>query len=125
MALRYFSTERAERFRLCDKDLLLERSGGGPTQPVGRVGFIARDLPGYWFSNFVQLLRPDPTKVDPDLLGWFLLRLNQSGIVERLQHQTTQMRNLDFRDYLKMYFLSLLRKSKRSSRTYSRPATKL
>jgi type I restriction enzyme S subunit len=29
--------------------------------------------------------------------------VNRSGVVERLQHQTTQMRNLDFRDYLRVY----------------------
>ncbi len=100
---RYFSSTKAEKMGLKDKDLLLERSGGGPTQPVGRVGFISKGLPDYWFSNFVQLLRPDAEKIDPEFLGWLLLELNRCGIVERLQHQTTQMRNLDFRDYLRVY----------------------
>jgi type I restriction enzyme S subunit len=103
VAIRYFAVRETVKMGLKDMDLLLERSGGGPTQPVGRIGFITRDLPDHWFSNFVQLLRPDPTKVDPDFLGWVLLELNRSGVVERLQHQTTQMRNLDFRDYLRMY----------------------
>jgi type I restriction enzyme, S subunit len=70
---------------------------------VGRIGFVTQDLPGYWFSNFVQLLRPDAEKINPEYLGWILLELNRSGIIERLQHQTTQMRNLNFRDYLKVY----------------------
>jgi len=100
---RYFPATRAAEFALRDGDLLLERSGGGPTQPVGRVGFVPRSLPNHWFSNFVQLLRPDSSKIDPEFLGWLLLELNRSGIVERLQHQTTQMRNLDFRDYLRIY----------------------
>ena len=103
VAVRYFSAGKAKCFSLKEKDLLLERSGGGPTQPVGRVGFVTSDLPEYWFSNFVQLLRPNAEKIDPAFLGWLLLRLNQSGAVERLQHQTTQMRNLDFRDYLRAY----------------------
>src|SRR5207244_1938301 len=42
-------------------------------------------------------------KIDPEFLGWVLLELNRSGIVERLQHQTTQMRNLDYRDYLRVF----------------------
>jgi type I restriction enzyme S subunit len=103
VAVRYFNTAEAEKTYLKNKDLLLERSGGGPTQPVGRVGFITQELPRYWFSNFVQLLRPDAAKIDPEFLGWMLLEVNQSGIVERLQHQTTQMRNLDFRDYLRIF----------------------
>jgi type I restriction enzyme S subunit len=84
-------------------DIIVEKSGGGPTQPVGRIGFISGRLPNHWFSNFVQLLRPDSTKIDPEFLGWLLLELNRSGLVERLQHQTTQMRNLDFRDYLRIF----------------------
>jgi type I restriction enzyme S subunit len=103
VAIRYFDHKESEKMNLKSKDLLLERSGGGPSQPVGRVGFVTENLPGYWFSNFVQLLSPDPSKVDPEFLGWLLLELNRSGIVERLQHQTTQMRNLDFRDYLRVY----------------------
>lgn len=103
VAIRYFNTRDAVKMGLKEKDLLLERSGGGPTQPVGRMGFITKDLPNHWFSNFVQLLRPDFMKIDPQFLGWVLLELNRSGVVERLQHQTTQMRNLDFRDYLRVY----------------------
>lgn len=103
VATRYFNFDQAEKMRLKANDILLERSGGGPTQPVGRVGFIAEDLPGHWFSNFVQLLSPDATKINPEFLGWVLLEINRSGVVERLQHQTTQMRNLDFRDYLRIY----------------------
>jgi type I restriction enzyme, S subunit len=103
VAIRFFKSEKAKTFGLKESDLLLERSGGGPSQPVGRIGFVPSALPGYWFSNFVQLLRADKEKIDPEFLGWVLLQLNQSGIVERLQHQTTQMRNLDYRDYLKVY----------------------
>lgn len=103
VAARYFPLTKSPGMGLKDKDLLLERSGGGPTQPVGRIGFITKDLPSFWFSNFVQLLRSDPSKIDPEFLGWVLLELNRCGVIERLQHQTTQMRNLDYRDYLRVY----------------------
>lgn len=83
-------------------DLLLERSGGGPGQPVGRVGFVEADMLGHAFSNFLHLLRPDPEKINPRFLGWVLYRINQTGRVIRLEQQTTQMRNLNFRDYLTM-----------------------
>ena len=83
-------------------DFLLEQSGGGPGQPVGRVGFIEADMPGHAFSNFLQLLRPNPEEINPRFLGWVLYRINQTGRIIRLEQQTTQMRNLHFRDYLTM-----------------------
>lgn len=99
---RYFTTEKAAKSLLKKGDILVERSGGSPTQPVGRIGIIESDLDAHWFSNFVQMLRPNPDEIVPDYLAWSLVRLHQSGIVERLQHQTTQMRNLDYRDYVRV-----------------------
>lgn len=102
VALRYFPAKSAGNFEIKKGDLLLERSGGGPTQPVGRIVFVRDDLIGYGFSNFVQLLRIDKDKINPEYLGWLLFELNRSGIVERLQHQTTQMRNLEYRDFIRV-----------------------
>ncbi len=83
-------------------DILLERSGGGPGQPVGRVGFVEADMPGHALSNFLHLLRPDPNEVHARFLGWVLYCINRTGRIVRLEQQTTQMRNLHFRDYLAM-----------------------
>ncbi|MEM5330848.1 restriction endonuclease subunit S [Paraburkholderia sp. JHI2823] len=102
VATRYFPKEKAEQFELHQGDLLLERSGGGPDQPVGRIGFVENDIPGATVSNFVQVLRPDPEKVDPYFLGWALFELQRTGIVERVQQQSTQMRNLNWRDYQRL-----------------------
>jgi type I restriction enzyme, S subunit len=81
-------------------DILLERSGGGPGQPVGRVGFVDRDLPGFAFSNFLHLLRPNDDRINRRFLGWYLYQVNRSGRIVKLEQQTTQLRNLHFRDYL-------------------------
>ncbi|MEO8133571.1 MAG: hypothetical protein ABI831_06325 [Betaproteobacteria bacterium] len=102
VATRYFSKSKAEQFGLKRGDLLVERSGGGPDQPVGRIGFIEREMPGATVSNFVQVLRPDPEKVDAGFLGWVLFELQRTGIVERVQQQSTQMRNLNWRDYQRL-----------------------
>jgi len=40
VATRYFPKDKAASFSLKEGDLLVERSGGGPEQPVGRIGFI-------------------------------------------------------------------------------------
>jgi type I restriction enzyme S subunit len=102
VATRYFPQEKAEQFGLKKGDLLVERSGGGPEQPVGRIGFIDQEMPGATVSNFVQVLRPDPDKVDATFLGWALFELQRTGIIERVQQQSTQMRNLNWRDYQRL-----------------------
>lgn len=102
VATRYFPKEKAEQFGLKQGDLLVERSGGGPEQPVGRIGFIEREMVGATVSNFVQVLRPDPEKVDAMFLGWALYELQRTGMVERVQQQSTQMRNLNWRDYQRL-----------------------
>lgn len=102
LALRALPLRKAELLIPRKEDILLERSGGGPGQPVGRVGFVETDMPGYAFSNFLHLLRPDPSEIHPRFLGWVLFRINKTGRIIRLEQQTTQMRNLNFRDYLTM-----------------------
>ena len=59
-------------------------------------------MPGATVSNFVQVLRPDPDKVDATFLGWALFELQRTGIIERVQQQSTQMRNLNWRDYQRL-----------------------
>ncbi len=101
IAVRWFPSGFRDRLQLKAGDILLERSGGGPDQPVGRVLLIESDMPGFGFGNFIQRLRPNADAVEPRFLRWVLYELHRSGIVERLQHQTTQMRNLEFRDYMR------------------------
>lgn len=102
VARRGFSAPKAARNQVQPNDILVECSGGGPKQPVGRVVMIREPMPETGFTNFVHALRPNPSLVIPELLLWALHQLNKSGFVEKLQHQTTQMRNLDLRDYLKV-----------------------
>jgi type I restriction enzyme S subunit len=102
IALRALSQEKAALLSPHKDDVLLERSGGGPDQPVGRIGFVENDMPGYAFSNFLHLLRPDQKEIHPRFLARVLYRVNQTGRILRLEQQTTQMRNLNFRDYLIM-----------------------
>ena len=102
IAVRALKPQKAEQLAPRKGDILLERSGGGPDQPVGRVGYVADNLPGHAFSNFLHLLRPDTQEIEPSFLSWLLHRVNRTGRILRLEQQTTQMRNLNFRDYLTM-----------------------
>lgn len=100
VAIRYLSKKKADSMTLLRGDILIEKSGGSPVQPVGRVLLIESDMTGYGFSNFIHRLRPNSDLINPGFLRWVLHEMHRSGVVERLQNQTTQMRNLELRDYL-------------------------
>jgi len=86
--------------RLIWGDIIIERSGGGPQQPVGRVAFFDVREGDYCFSNFTSRLRViDRNTVDPYYLHLYLFYFHISGQTERLQRRTTGIRNLAFEDY--------------------------
>jgi type I restriction enzyme S subunit len=81
-------------------DIIIERSGGGPKQPVGRVVFFDRDDGVYSFSNFTSVIRViDMHAFLPQFVFFCLLALYRSGSTEDLQRRTTGIRNLDFTAY--------------------------
>lgn len=91
------------RKRLKWGDIIIERSGGGPKQPVGRVAFFDLQAGNFCFSNFTSRLRVVATTVvDPEWLHKYLLYFHWSGQTERMQHRTTGIRNLAFEDYRKL-----------------------
>jgi len=82
-------------------DIIIERSGGSDTQPVGRViNFKLRDK-GYSFSNFTSCLRIiDQKSFDFKYIFLVLYNLWLTGVTEKMQKRTTGIRNLDFDAYL-------------------------
>ncbi len=82
-------------------DILLEKSGGGPTQPVGRVVFVDEFIPpGTVCSNFVLLIRPNQELVNQRFLFNILLLWHFNNRTLEFQAQTTGIRNLRTNDYL-------------------------
>jgi type I restriction enzyme, S subunit len=88
--------------QLKDGDIVVERSGGGPKQPVGRVAlFNAPDQQAYFSSNFTTTLRIRNHKIlDPKYASLYLHALYLNGDTETLQRATTGIRNLDWSEYL-------------------------
>ncbi len=81
-------------------DIIIERSGGGPKQPVGRVVFFNLNDGRYSFSNFTSRLRiVDDNRVYPFFSFFYLLYFYYSGQTRKLQHGTTGIRNLSFEGY--------------------------
>lgn len=97
-APRSFDAKKLSQKGLKPGDILLERSGGSPAQPVGRVNRFDNGE-GYSASNFIQILRSRPG-VD-DWFAYYLLRdFYARGGTESLQKATTGIRNLDYATYL-------------------------
>lgn len=91
-----------EKKQLKRGDIIIERSGGGPKQPVGRVVHFDRDDDDFSFSNFTSCLRiKTPETVQSKFLLYYLLNFHMQGNTESLQKRTTGIRNLDFGDYKK------------------------
>ncbi|MEK7079247.1 MAG: restriction endonuclease subunit S, partial [Patescibacteria group bacterium] len=84
-------------------DILLERSGGGPKQPVGRVVYFDLSQEDYSFSNFTTCIRvKDEEILIPRFLLYYLLSFYNQGNTNELQQRTTGIRNLNFADYKKI-----------------------
>src|ERR1039458_8035803 len=87
---------KLKKRRLQFGDIILEKSGGGPKQPVGRVALFDKEDGEFSFSNFTAALRVlNPRELDFRFLHKFLHWTYLSGITEGMQSHSTGIRNLD------------------------------
>jgi len=81
-------------------DIILEKSGGGPKQPVGRVIIFEKTKGQYSFSNFTSAVRvKDQNELNYKYLQKYLWFLHSSGITEKMQKHSTGIRNLQMKEY--------------------------
>ncbi len=92
-------TKQLESRLLQYGDIILEKSGGGPTQPVGRVALFNILGGEYSYSNFTSRIRVVNDRADPIFVWLVLNHFYQTGKTERLQKQTSGIRNLDNKAY--------------------------
>lgn len=84
-------------------DIILEKSGGGPKQPVGRVVIFDREDGDYSFSNFTSVIRiMDNNQINYAYLHKYLTYIYQCGVTEKMQSHSTGIRNLKFDEYKKL-----------------------
>jgi type I restriction enzyme, S subunit len=91
--------------RLADGDIIVEISGGGPDQPVGRTALIDisvltkhPDIPKIC-TNFFRQMRPSKS-INSRYLSAFLSYFYASGKITEYQAGSNNLRNLRFNDYL-------------------------
>ncbi len=103
-ARRAISSSKLASRQLEEGDIVLEVSGGGPQQPVGRTVLIDRNLiqrspVPLTCSNFCRRLQLSDN-VKPAFVWWFLRWLYSDGEFDRFQTQTTNLRNLNVNEFL-------------------------
>ena len=100
---RYIKTEKLEKIDIKTDDLLIEKSGGSPDQPVGRISIITQDMVDnhqLCYSNFIHKIRVDSTVLDPQYMFCYLKVMHNIKLTESMQSQTNGIRNLIMKEYL-------------------------
>jgi type I restriction enzyme S subunit len=88
-----------EKRKLEYGDIILEKSGGGPKQPVGRVIEFCKEDGNYSFSNFTSSIRANSDFVYSSYLHRYLNYVYSIGITESMQSHSTGIRNLKLEEY--------------------------
>ena len=103
IAHRTLSEKKFKEKKLFADDILIERSGGSETQPVGRVGFVTEEMANtdYAFANFIQRISLND-EINPKFVYFCLQQMYEMGVTAGMQSQTTGIRNLDWKQYVKV-----------------------
>lgn len=97
---RSIELKKVETKALRDGDILIEKSGGSDTKPVGRVVFYQETSENFLFNNFTALLRPNTPKLNSRFLFTFLFVTYWNGGTKLYENKTTGIHNLKLADYL-------------------------
>lgn len=106
-AIRLLKQSSIDKRQLIENDILLEISGGGPDQPVGRVVIIDKEVLDYEptlpkvCTNFLRLIRLSPL-VNSRFIYHYLDYFYHTGEVTKYQGGSNNLRNLKFKDYAKI-----------------------
>jgi len=87
------------RKSLRNGDIIIEKSGGSPNQPVGRVVYYDQNDGDYLFSNFTSALRPRK-EVFPRYLFYMMFAHHSYNTTLAFQNKTTGIINLQLARYL-------------------------
>lgn len=98
--VRSFSAKQVQSRAVQPDDIILERSGGSPEQPVGRVVIAGSGLEPCVPTDFQRLMRPDPELIEPRYLYWRLQHDWNEGLTRAYSRRTTGITNLSVKDYI-------------------------
>jgi type I restriction enzyme S subunit len=105
LPLRYEVPSKIATRALREGDIVLEISGGTKDRPTGRVIYISHDIVRRTTAtlvpaSFCRLLRPNPSKVHPRYLYYWLQGMYKQGRTWGYQVQSTGLANFQFEMFL-------------------------
>jgi len=110
---RTIDSKKVSKKKLISGDIIIEKSGGSPTQPVGRVVlFNNPDGDIYLCNNFTSVLRPNRDVVFPEYLFYVLLENHKKG------------KTLRYQKLLKSIFLDMFGDPVRNEKGWNKPKLK-
>ncbi len=105
---RMIKKEKLKKIDIKVNDLLIEKSGGSPDQPVGRIAIIDKEIfeeNKLCYSNFIHKIRVDNEIINPSYLFNFLKTIHNIKLTESMQSQTNGIRNLIMSNYFNQYII--------------------
>ncbi|RLD57218.1 MAG: restriction endonuclease [Bacteroidetes bacterium] len=99
---RLINTDKLDRIDIQENDLLIEKSGGSPDQPVGRISILTNEIlktHQIGYSNFIHKIRVDNSKINSEYLFCFLKTVHNIKLTDAMQSQTNGIRNLIMSNY--------------------------
>ncbi len=99
---RLIHKDKLAKIDILENDLLIEKSGGSPDQPVGRIAIITKQMINenqLCYSNFIHKIRVDHSRVNPNYLFYLLKTFHNIKLTDSMQSQTNGIRNLIMREY--------------------------
>ncbi len=101
IVVRDIDLQKVERKHLKYGDVIIEKSGGSPAQPVGRVVFFELETEDKFLcNNFTTILRPNKSLIVPKYFLYQLHIAYQRGKTRKYQNKTTGIINLQLDKYL-------------------------
>lgn len=103
---RFIRNDKLVKMDMRAGDLLIEKSGGSPDQPVGRIAIVNQDYltdNRLAFSNFIHKIRVNTELINPEYLFCFLKTMHSIKLTDAMQSQTNGIRNLIMSNYFNQY----------------------
>lgn len=105
---RKIKSSKLDKMDIQENDILIEKSGGSPDQPVGRVALITKNMiedNTLCYSNFIHKIKLDKAQVNPEYAYYYLSTMYRVGMTEAMQSQTNGIRNLIMSSFLRQRIL--------------------
>jgi hypothetical protein len=99
---RSISRDKLKKINIQEQDILIEKSGGSPYQPVGRVAILRSDIlrnNTICYSNFIHKITLNKSLINPEYAFAYLKTMHNIKLTQSMQSQTDGIRNLIMSNY--------------------------